>query len=175
MRFEEIHLFTPSVFGDHRGDIWTTFSADEWEKSVLALPFKHDKFARSSKGVLRGLHGDSKTWKLVSCVYGEVFLAVVDARPLSKNYLKWDSCLCSGKNRKSVLIPPGFANGHLVLSHEAVFYYKLAYEGDYFDQDKQFTLKWDDPAIGIDWPIDKPILSERDANAKYTGTLEKGS
>jgi dTDP-4-dehydrorhamnose 3,5-epimerase len=108
------------------------------------------------------MHGDSKAWKYISCLAGEVYLVVVDNRPESENYLKWDSIVLSSKNRKAVLIPPMFANGHLVLSDEATFFYKWSYTGKYPDVQDQFTLKWNDPKIGIYWPIDNPILSKRD-------------
>lgn len=112
--------------------------------------------------MLRGLHGDEKTWKLISCVHGEVYFVVVDNRTTSKSYLQWSSWILSDTNRKQILVPPEFANGHLVLSEIAVFHYQMAFVGEYNDVDRQFTLKWNDPKIGIPWPINNPILSPRD-------------
>lgn len=160
MRFNEVKVFQPDAFEDYRGELYTLFKQEEHE-----LVFNHDKVSVSRQHVLRGLHGDSKAWKLITCLAGEVYLVVVDNRPSSINYLKWDSIVLTAKNRKQVLVPPMFANGHLVLSPEAVFFYKWSYPGDYPDVKDQFSLNWKDPRINIHWPIDNPILSERDKNS----------
>ena len=86
----------------------------------------------------------------------------MDNRESSDTFLKWESMMLTDRNRKQVLIPPGVGNGFLVMSHRSVFHYKWSYEGEYADVDQQFTIKWNDPTIGIDWPLDNPILSERD-------------
>jgi dTDP-4-dehydrorhamnose 3,5-epimerase len=91
-----------------------------------------------------------------------MYFVVVDNRPESPNYLKWDWLILDSKTKKSVLVPPMFGNGFLVLSDHSVFHYKWAYEGEYADVGQQFTLKWNAPQIGIDWPIDNPILQKRD-------------
>lgn len=157
MIFPEIQIYQPDSFEDFRGELYTLFKQQDHE-----LVFNHDKVSVSRKNVLRGLHGDTKSWKYISCLYGEVYLVVVDNRPESKNYLKWDSIVLTSKNRKSILIPPMFANGHYVLSDEAVFFYKWSYDGEYPDVDTQFTLKWNDDRIGIHWPTNYPILQIRD-------------
>lgn len=157
MIFPEVKIYQPDSFEDFRGELYTLFKQEEHD-----LVFNHDKVSISRKNVLRGLHGDSKSWKHISCLSGEVILVVVDNRPDSENYLKWDSIILSSKNRKSVLVPPMFANGHFVLSEEATFFYKWAYDGSYPDVKDQFTLKWNDPKIGIHWPTTTPILSKRD-------------
>lgn len=157
MIFNEVKIFQPSSFEDYRGELYTLFNQDEHE-----LVFNHDKIAVSRQYVLRGLHGDDKAWKLITCVAGEIYLVVVDNRPESSNYLKWDSIILTANNRKQVLVPPMFANGHLVLSKSATFFYKWAYPGEYPDVKDQFSLKWNDSKIGIQWPIDNPILSNRD-------------
>jgi dTDP-4-dehydrorhamnose 3,5-epimerase len=157
MIFNEVKVFQPSSFEDYRGELYTLFNQDEHE-----LVFNHDKIAVSRQHVLRGLHGDDKAWKLITCVAGEIYLVVVDNRPESSNYLKWDSIILTAKNRKQILVPPMFANGHLVLSKSATFFYKWAYPGEYPDVKDQFSLKWNDPKINISWPIDNPILSNRD-------------
>ncbi len=155
---DEIKVFENDAGIDERGSIWTTWKKDEWKD----LDFNHDKFSISKKNVLRGLHGDIKSWKLVTCVFGEVFQVVVDTRPESKNYLKWESWKLSDENRKQILIPPNFANGFLCLSEKCVYHYKYSYSGEYNDVENQFTMKWNDPQIGIKWPIKEPILSKRD-------------
>ena len=157
MIFPEVYINQPSSFEDFRGELFTSYKKGDYN-----LDFNHDKVSISRKNVLRGLHGDSKSFKLITCLAGEVLLVVVDNRPESKNYLKWDSIILTSKNRKQVLIPPMFANGHLILSDEATFFYKWSYKGNYPDVNDQFTLKWNDPKIGIHWPISNPILSKRD-------------
>ena len=157
MIFPEVKINQPDSFEDFRGELYTLFKQEDSD-----LVFNHDKVSVSRKHVLRGLHGDSKSWKLITCLAGELMLVVVDNRENSPNYLKWDSIILTDKNRKSVLIPPMFANGHLVLSEEATFFYKWSYPGEYPDVKDQFTLKWNDPSINIYWPILNPILSKRD-------------
>ena len=157
MIFPEIKVFQPDSFEDYRGELYTLYKQEDFD-----LFFNHDKVSISRKHTLRGLHGDYKSWKLVTCLAGEIYLVVVDNRPQSPNYLKWDSVMLTSKNRKSVLIPPMFANGHLILSDEATFFYKWSYPGKYPDVKDQFTLSWYDPEIGIDWPISNPIMSKRD-------------
>lgn len=157
MIFPEIQIFQPSSFEDYRGELYTLFKQDNHD-----LVFNHDKVSISKQNVLRGLHGDSKAWKLITCLSGEIYLVVVDNRPESVNYLKWDWIVLTAKNRKQVLIPPMFANGHFILSQEATFFYKWSYPGEYPDIKDQFTLKWNDSRINIHWPITNPILSERD-------------
>lgn len=158
MIFDEVKCFKPDCFEDFRGELYTVFKTGDYNN----LQFNHDKVSISRKNVLRGLHGDSKAHKLVTCLSGEVLLVIVDYQEDSPNYLKWDSIILTEKNRIQVLIPPMFANGHLVLSKSATFFYKWSYAGNYPDVDEQFTIKWDDPQVGIYWPIDKPILSKRD-------------
>ena len=157
MIFPEVKIHQPDSFEDYRGELYTLFNQEYNE-----LMFNHDKVAISRQHVLRGLHGDSKSWKLITCLSGEIYLVIVDNRPKSANYLKWDSIVLTSKNKKSVLVPPMFANGHLVLSNEATFFYKWSYPGEYPDVKDQFSLKWNDPKIDIQWPINNPILSNRD-------------
>jgi len=159
----DVLIIKPSVFWDLRGNIYSSFNSDFY-KEILPkrLDFKHDKFAESKNNVLRGLHGDNKTWKLVSCVYGEIFEVVVDMRPESPTYLKWDAFELKADNYRQVLIPPNFVNGYYVKSDKAVFHYKLAYDGAYIDAAEQMTFLWNDIKIGINWPCTDPILQGRD-------------
>lgn len=157
--FSEVQVFEADMFRDYRGDIWTTYKKND---STIKLDFIHDKFSSSKKNVIRGIHGDYKTWKMVSCLHGELYFVVVDNRPESKTYLQWDWMMLDDKTRKQVLLPPGFGNGFYVMSDYSIFSYKLSYEGEYSDVDQQFTLKWDDPRVNITWPVDNPILQSRD-------------
>ncbi|MBZ7933500.1 dTDP-4-dehydrorhamnose 3,5-epimerase family protein [Campylobacter sp. RM10543] len=158
-----VYIITPNKFRDLRGEIWTAFTEEDLGSIVPnGLKFKHDKFINSHFNVLRGIHGDVKTWKLVTCVFGEVHQVVVDCRKDSSTYLKWERFIINQENQKLILIPPNMGNSHYVSSKDAVYYYKLAYDGEYLDAPDQFTYAWDDKKIGIDWPTNNPILSERD-------------
>ncbi|MBA1337291.1 MAG: dTDP-4-dehydrorhamnose 3,5-epimerase [Pelagibacterales bacterium] len=159
----KVKKFVNKPFIDHRGYYWTSWE----EKSFKNIKFKHDKFSLSKKNVLRGLHGDDKTWKLVSCPYGEFLLVVVNCIKKSNDYLKSKSWILSHKNGLQILIPPNFANGHLCLSDKCLFHYKLSYKGSYLDANKQFSIRWNDPKLKIKWPIKNPILSLRDRKAKF--------
>ena len=160
MRFEEITIHRPNVFRDYRGDYWTLWKEHEIEGKNLK--FNHDKVSTSRKHVLRGIHGDAKAYKLLTCLQGEVYCVVVDNRKDSPTYLQWDWIMLDDKNRDRILLAPGFGNGYLVLSDHAVIHYKWSYEGEYPDVDKQFSLKWNDKRLGINWPVKNPILSKRD-------------
>ena len=158
----KVRKIVNSSFKDHRGLYWTS-----WKKnSIKNINFNHDKFSLSKKNVLRGLHGDKKTWKLLSCPYGSLLLIVVNCIKKSKNYLKWKSWVLSHENGVQVLIPPNYANGYLCLSKKCLLHYKLSYKGSYADYKQQFSLRWNDPKIKIIWRIKKPILSDRDKKAK---------
>ena len=147
---------------DKRGEIWTTFIEEKFNKLNLNN-FNHDKFSISYKDVIRGIHYDSFTTKLVTAIYGSINQIVVDLRKESPTFKKYLSFKINPKNRFSVLIPPMVGNGFRVESEFALYHYKLAYDGEYIDEDKQNTLKWNDPSIGIEWNCKTPILSNRDS------------
>ena len=159
---EEVLLVTPPVmYEDFRGTNTEIFNKGLYENGVLDdVEWKIDRVSTSRHHVLRGVHGDEKTYKLISCLYGTIYLLVVDNRPWSPQYKEWISFTLSDKNRKQVLVPPGFGNGHLVMSKTAVFHYKWS---EYYNRDAQFTIKWNDPEYEFWWPVRHPILSERDA------------
>ena len=157
--FPEIEVNRPSKFKDERGEIWTTYEKYAFKND---MNINHTKYSSSRKGVIRGFHGDFHTFKIVSCIYGELFFAVVDNRKESKTYFQYDYMNLDDKNRDVVLIPPGFGNAFCVLSDLAIFSYVLSYEDEYIDAQNQFTIKWNNPNIGVKWPINNPILSERD-------------
>ena len=157
MEIKGVKVYTPDIYTDYRGDLWTL-----WKASDDSLQFNHDKVSTSRRHVLRGIHGDYKSHKLVTCLYGELYFVMVDNRPQSETYKQWSWMILDSRTRVQVLLPPGVGNGFLVLSDESVFHYKWSYEGEYPDVKDQFTLKWNDPIIGVDWPTDNPILSKRD-------------
>ena len=147
------------VFEDFRGEYVETYNEDLYRAHGIDVKFIQDDISVSSRHVLRGIHGDSTTWKLVSCLYGRFYLLVVNADNDSEDFGKWQSFVLSDKNRMQVLVPPKYGNAHLVLSESAIFHYK---QSTYYDRSKQFTYKWNDPRFNIWWPIDNPILSQRD-------------
>lgn len=156
----DIREITIDANTDFRGDIYTTY-----KDSCCERFFNHDKVSLRYKDVLVGIHGDYKTWKLVTCLYGRVYSVLVDNRPNSKDYLKHKCYVLSNENRLQLLLPPGIGNSFFVLSDVCVYNYKLSYDGAYVDHDEQFTLKWDDPRLGIKWPHSSPIVSARDSVA----------
>lgn len=160
---KEVPIYTPSVYREYRGEIFTTYH-DVSHPVKLNLPAEfsvHSRFSKSYAGVLRGLHYDTKTWKLVQALVGDIYLVVLDVRPESLTYGKWESYIISEKTRDQVLIPPGFANGHYALT-DCIFHYNLFYEGEYVDEANQGVVKWNDPKFNIDWPSSNPILQKRD-------------
>lgn len=152
-----IKIFKGDNFHDRRGYIWTS-----WSEKKIPIKFKHDKFATFKKNVLRGFHWDDKTWKLMSCPFGEILLVIVNCKKNSKQYLKHTSFKISHKNNTQILIPPNFGNATLCLSNEAVLHYKLYYEGNYNDVSDQQSMKWNDNRLKFKWPKKKFILSKRD-------------
>lgn len=154
-----IKIIKGTIFTDKRGKLWTS-----WKKNRKNFKnFCHDKFSISKKNVLRGLHYDKKTWKLISCVHGKLFLVVVNCKESSKDYLKVFTKILSEKKNVQILVPPGYANGHLCLTDNCVFHYKLSYKGKYSDVNEQKVIKWNDPRLKIKWPLKKNlIMSLRD-------------
>ena len=165
-KLSDVLCINYSQFTDFRGQIWTSFDKNlRLELVRLGIPeFIHDKFVKNKKTVLRGIHGDNKTWKLVTCVSGSIFQVVVDCRKGSQSSFISETFELNSEVPQSILIPPGYGNAFVTLSEEAIYYYKLAYVGEYADYNEQFTFKWNDARINIAWPIDEPILSERDQN-----------
>jgi len=128
------------------------------------IEFVQDDLSYSRYGVLRGLHGDDRTWKLISCVMGSFLLTLVDCRPESKTYKTWIQMPMSSLLFKTVLVPPMFANGHLCTSEKCIFHYK---QSEYYHPERQFVIKWNDPALNIPWPNKDPILSKRDTEGPF--------
>ena len=163
----------PKVFGDPRGFFFESFNAREFEAATgISAPFVQDNHSRSAKGVLRGLHVQMRhpQGKLVRVSAGEVFDVAVDIRPKSPSYGKWFGLHLSADNKKQLWIPPGLAHGFLVLSESAEFLYKTT---DYWYPEFERGIAWNDPAIGINWPLDgaAPLLAAKDQNAPRLAEL----
>lgn len=145
-------------FEDFRGYYRETYNKQEYE-SVFDIDFVQDDVSVSYKNVLKGIHGDDSTWKLISCLKGKFYLVVVNNNPKSAQYKEWGSFILSESNNIQIIVPPKFGNGHLVLEDNTIFHYK---QSTYYGKHTQFTIKWDNPVLDIFWPINNPILSERD-------------
>tara|TARA_Y100001968_G_scaffold330653_1_gene383111 strand:- start:2729 stop:3238 length:510 start_codon:yes stop_codon:yes gene_type:complete len=148
-------------FSDERGKVWSTYIENKIENKI-GKRFTHDKFSLSYKDVIRGIHFDQHTYKLVTAIYGEVDQVVVDMRKDSDTYRKFLMFELNKSAMRSILLPPMIGNAFRVRSEQAIYHYKLSYDGEYVDVDKQYTVKWDDESIGIPWDIKNPILSSRD-------------
>jgi len=157
-------LLQPEVFEDHRGEYVELYNRELYQRHGIAIDFVQDDISVSSQHVLRGLHGDAATWKLISCLEGRLYFVVVNCDPESPTFGQWHSFLLSEKNRQQVLVPPMHGNGHLVLSERAIFHYK---QSTYYNPATQFSYRWDDPTFKIWWPIQEPILSRRDQEGRY--------
>ena len=149
----------PTIFEDFRGTYVETYNLELYKEAGIAIDFAQDDISVSSRHVLRGIHGDQETWKLVSCLMGKFYLVVVNWDESSSQWGKWESFVLSDRNHLQVLIPPNFGNGHVVLSEQAIFHYK---QSTYYDRASQFTIPWNDPKLSIWWPVKDPILSRRD-------------
>jgi dTDP-4-dehydrorhamnose 3,5-epimerase len=169
----EVKIIEPKVFGDARGFFFESFNSHEFAEHVQAdVEFVQDNHSRSAKGVLRGLHYQIQRaqGKLVRVVEGEVFDVAVDVRKSSPNFGKWEGLILSAQNHRQLWIPPGFAHGFVVLSDSAQFLYKTT---DYWFPEHERSIAWNDPEIGIDWPIDfEPLLAAKDAAGKRLSEAE---
>ncbi|MEM1128151.1 MAG: dTDP-4-dehydrorhamnose 3,5-epimerase [Bacteroidota bacterium] len=163
----DVLLLTPRVFADTRGYFLETWNADRYQEAGLPATFVQDNLSFSAHRVLRGLHYQAPTpqGKLVQVLRGTVFDVAVDLRPDAPTYGRWVGHTLSAENHRQMYIPEGFAHGFVVLSPEgALFHYKCTAP---YDPTGQHVLRWDDPALGIAWPLEDPILNPRDAGAPY--------
>jgi len=161
----DVLLIEPKVFGDARGFFFESYNRSACKQATgLDIDFVQDNHSKSSKGVLRGLHYQllpKAQGKLVRVVQGEVFDVAVDIRKNSPTFGKWVGEILSSENKRQLWIPPGFAHGFVTLSDTAEFLYKAT---DYYAPEYERCIRWNDPALGIDWQLDgKPLVSAKDA------------
>jgi dTDP-4-dehydrorhamnose 3,5-epimerase len=151
----------PKVFGDHRGFFFETWNKTRYEEAGIHEVFVQDNVSYSTHGILRGLHiqNPSPQGKLVGVLKGEVFDVAVDIRRDSPTFGNWFGVTLSAENHKQLYIPPGFAHGFVVTGEDALFQYKCT---DFYNPQGEFTLAWDDPDVGIVWPLESPTLSAKD-------------
>lgn len=166
---EGLYVIEPTVFGDKRGYFMETYNQNDFKEAGLDMVFVQDNQSMSTKGVLRGLHFQihHPQGKLVRCIRGRVFDVAVDIRKGSKTFGKWFGVELSEENKKQFYISPGFAHGFVVLSDEAEFAYKCT---DFYHPDDEGGIAWNDPKIGIAWPIEGlGTLNISDKDLKWEG------
>lgn len=167
-RISDVLIIEPKAFGDDRGFFFESFNQKVFNEVVgQDITFVQDNHSKSAKNVLRGLHYQlppKAQGKLVRVIQGEVFDVAVDIRKGSKTYGQWVGELLSGDNKKQLWIPPGFAHGFLTMSDTAEFLYKTT---DYYTQELERCIRWNDPGLAIEWPLAGAVLlSDKDAAAE---------
>jgi dTDP-4-dehydrorhamnose 3,5-epimerase len=160
----DLALIEPEIHGDERGFMVETFRADAWRELGVAADFVQENHSRSGQGILRGIHFQTAPGqaKLVRCARGRIWDAVVDLRRDSPTYRRWEGHDLDDERHRQLFVPIGFGHGFCVLSETADVAYKLS---SYYDPATESGIAWDDPEIGIEWPISDPVLSERDRSA----------
>jgi len=155
-------IIEPKVFGDARGFFMETWNEQRYREAGLDARFVQDNLSFSRRGALRGLHfqNPAPQGKLVSVLEGEVFDVAVDLRRSSPTFGKWHGLTLSSENKRQFFVPPGFAHGFAVMSDTALFHYKCT---ELYSPGNELTIRWDDPDVGIRWPLQHPTLSEKDA------------
>jgi len=168
-----ILILEPRVFSDGRGRFLETWSKERYEAAGIGSVFVQDNVSYSIKGTLRGLHFQNPhgQGKLVQVYKGTVFDVAVDIRLSSPSFGKWFGVELSGDNHRQMYIPAGFAHGFCVLSDDAIFSYKCT---DYYTPSCEGGIIWNDPEIGIDWPVDKPLLSDKDMAYQTISEIDEG-
>lgn len=168
----DLVIVEPRVFPDERGFFMEAFRRSAFEAEGIPGIFVQDNRARSKRGVLRGLHYQlppAAQGKLVTCDVGRVFDVAVDIRTGSQTFGRWYGIELSAENHRSFWVPPGFAHGYVVLEEGSVVAYKCTAE---YAPDRERSIRWDDPTIGVDWPVSSPVLSEKDAAAPLLESAE---
>lgn len=170
----DVVLIEPQVFGDHRGFFMETWRRDVFAANGIELPFVQDNHSLSARGILRGLHYQIRQpqGKLVRVISGEVFDVAVDIRKKSPTFGRWVGKVLSADNKLMLYVPPGFAHGFYVMSESAEFVYKCT---DFYAPEHERAIRWDDPDIAIDWPLDAggpPVLSAKDEQAPLLRAAE---
>jgi len=168
----DVILVNPTVFPDDRGFFMETFKASDFDKAGLPTRYVQDNFSLSKKDVIRGLHYQKHPkaqGKLVSVLRGSVWDVAVDIRRQSSTFLKWVAAELNDQNHAMLYIPPGFAHGFAALTDEVHLLYKCTNE---YDSQADAGIRWDDPAVAVAWPVDRPILSEKDRRLPLIGQVE---
>lgn len=164
-------IVDPDIFGDDRGFFFETYNAERYREAGIEQEFVQDNLSYSQRGVLRGLHiqNPGAQGKLVQVLDGEVFDVAVDVRVSSPHFGRWFGISLSSKNKRQLYVPEGFAHGFCVISDTALFHYKCT---SLYAPKTEISILWNDPRIGIIWPIDSPYLSKKDMDAKPLDEIE---
>ena len=165
-KLDGVLLVTPQVFGDDRGFFMETYNRDKAIANGLPGEFVQDNHSKSSYGVLRGLHYQYPQWqgKLVRAIQGEIYDVAVDIREGSKTYGEWVGFYLNDENKQQLYVPEGFAHGFCVTSEFAEVVYKCT---SLYAPEQEGSLLWNDPELGIDWPVDNPNLSAKDVEGTW--------
>ncbi len=165
-------LLRPRIYSDERGLFREFYSAERYREIGIVDEFVQDNLSISGRGVLRGLHGDARMSKLAGTIRGSVFDVIVDLRPASPTYRRWYGTTLRAGEGTQIYVPRGFLHGFLALEDETIFGYK---QSAAYDPAHEFAVAWNDPEIGIEWPLGSlpPILSPRDAAAPLLASLPK--
>ena len=160
----DIKVIEPHVFGDHRGYFIETWNEKRFSEHGINADFVQDNFSFSKRGTLRGLHYqiEQTQGKLMRVVHGEIYDVCVDIRRSSETFGKWIGVVLSAENHRSLWVPPGIAHGFYVTSESAAFEYKCT---DFYAKEHERTLLWNDPSLGIEWPLlegEEPLITEKD-------------
>jgi dTDP-4-dehydrorhamnose 3,5-epimerase len=170
-RLDGLVLLEPEVHGDDRGFLVETFSERDWREAGVDCEFVQDNHSRSGGGILRGLHFQRSPGqaKLVRCLRGRIWDVAVDLRRDSPTFGEWEGYELDDERHRQLFVPRGFAHGFCVLSDIADVHYRLS---NYYDPATEAGIAWDDPTVAVDWPIDDPQVSERDATAPKLAEIE---
>jgi dTDP-4-dehydrorhamnose 3,5-epimerase len=166
-------IIEPDVFGDTRGFFFESWSAQRYAEAGVAVDFVQDNVSRSARGTLRGLHLQSPPMgqgKLVQVLDGEVYDVAVDVRLDSPTFGQWVGASLSAKDHRQIYVPPGFAHGFCVVSESALFAYKCTQR---YAPASEVSVLWNDPELGIDWPVKEPLLSKKDAAGLPLATIAR--
>ena len=163
-QLKNVLLIRLDAFEDHRGSYLELYNRKLYQDNGIKTDFVEDDISIATRGVIKGIHGDLSTWKLISCLHGKFYLVVINYDQNSEDYGKWVSFTLSESNNYQILVPPKHGNGHQCLSDKSIFHYK---QSSYYNPKSQFTIKWNDPRFDVWWPIKNPILSRRDETGDF--------
>lgn len=166
LRLNGLKLISVNIFHDERGFFFESYALPKFADNEISIPFLQDNISYSKKGTIRALHfqSDPGQAKLVSCIRGAIWDVAVDIRPSSPTFGEWEAILLDDENHRLLFIPVGFAHGFCVLSDDAIVQYKVS---SVYNPRTERSIRWNDPDLAIPWPIDNPILSERDRKNSF--------
>lgn len=166
LRLCGLKIITPQIFRDERGFFLETFRKPLYASEGIDVPFVQDNLVFSQKNVIRGLHFQKSPGqaKLVSCIHGKIWDVAVDIRPDSPTFGQWEAVVLDSHSHEQFFVPIGFAHGYCVLSETALVSYKVS---SIYDSKQEKSIRWDDPDLGILWPVTSPLLSSRDQTSPF--------